>query len=252
MDTLKDQIYAKARSLGAHIIRCAPADAWEKEPVQPSAFWPKNIWPWCERVIVLGIPLFPPMVNTTPSMVYQELYNTSNRVMDDMAYHLAGYLTDLGYRAMFFPRDCYADIQALLKNPAAAFSHVLAAYYAGAGTIGDSHNLITREFGPRVRLVSVLTGAPIEPDKKIARNLCIHCEKCLRACPVNCFSNCGEQLYEMDKEACTQYHLNLQAANHFPCGICANICPVGEDLAQYRGVPDVTSDGVRHIQAFGS
>ena len=41
------------------------------------------------------------MVNSTPSMLYQELYNTSNRVMDDMAYKLANYITMLGYRAIF-------------------------------------------------------------------------------------------------------------------------------------------------------
>ena len=28
----------------------------------------------------------------------------------------------------------------------AAFSHVVAGYYAGLGTFGDSHNLITKEF----------------------------------------------------------------------------------------------------------
>lgn len=253
MEALKKQIYAKAHELGAHIVRCTSADAWAQEPIQPPDFWPKNIWPWCERIIVLAIPLFPPMVDTTPSMLYQELYNTSNRVMDDMAYHLAGYLTSLGWRAMFFPRDCYADIQTLLGNPAAAFSHVLAGCYAGVGTIGDSHNLITREFGPRVRLVSVLTDAPIEPDKKIEGDLCIHCGKCLKACPAGCFSLREDGgLYGMNKDACTRYHLRLQSEKRFPCGLCANVCPVGEDLALYKTVPDVTPEGIRHVQAFGS
>jgi hypothetical protein len=26
----------------------------------PPAFWPRNIWPWCTRVIVLGVRLFFP------------------------------------------------------------------------------------------------------------------------------------------------------------------------------------------------
>ena len=51
-----------------------------------------------------------------------------------------------------------------MDNSDAAFSHVVAAYYAGMGSIGDSHNLITKEFGPRIRLVSILTDAPIPPD----------------------------------------------------------------------------------------
>lgn len=252
MKDLRKQIYEKAFSLGARIVRCTSVESWANEPIQEPRFWPQNIWPWCKKVIVLAIPLFLPMVNTTPSMMYQELYNTSNRVTDDMAYQLANYIDGLGFRAIFFPRDCYAEIKTLLKNPAAAFSHVIAAYYAGVGTIGDSHNLITKEFGPRVRLVSVLTDAPIESDEKISGNLCIHCKKCLSACPAGCFSESRDVHYEMDKNACTKYHLELQAEHHFPCGICANICPVGDDLAKYRAENDITMEGIEHIQAFGS
>lgn len=252
MEELKEMIYKKAYDLGASIVKTADAEAWDKEPIQDPAFRPRNIWPWCSRVIVLAIPLFLPMVNSTPSMLYQELYNTSNRVMDDMAYKLANYITMLGYRAIFFPRDCYADIEALLKNPAAAFSHVVAAYYAGLGTFGDSHNLLTKEFGPRVRLVSVLTDAPIEADEKLTEELCIHCRKCLNACPSNCFKEHSGELYDYDKKACTEYHVKLSNENHFPCGICANVCPVGDDMKAYRGETDITKEGITHIQSYGS
>ena len=94
-------------------------------------------------------------------MVYQELYDTSNRVLDDMAYRLTNYIVNrLGYKAIFFPRDCYYNIDVLVDNPNAAFSHVMAGYYAGMGTIGDSHNLIAKEFGPRLRLHSYRCPAP--------------------------------------------------------------------------------------------
>ncbi len=74
------------------------------------------------------------MVQTTSSMVYQELYDTSNRVLDGMAYKLANYIiSELGFRAIFFPRDCYYNIDVLTHNPNAAFSHALAGYYAGLG-----------------------------------------------------------------------------------------------------------------------
>lgn len=252
MEELKSKIYEKAYALGASMIKTAKVESWEQEPIQDRSFWPQNIWPWCKNVIVLAIPLFLPMVNSTPSMLYQELYNTSNRVMDDMAYRLANYITMLGYRAIFFPRDCYADIETLLKKPAAAFSHVVAAYYAGLGTFGDSHNLITKEFGPRVRLVSVLTDAPIKADNKLTEDLCIHCKKCLNACPSKCFKEHDGSLYDYDKRACTEYHVRLSNENHFPCGICANVCPVGNDMAKYRNETDITKDGIVHIQSYGS
>ncbi|TQS83026.1 hypothetical protein [Candidatus Methanomassiliicoccus intestinalis] len=162
---LKQEIIKKAQDLGANIVRSCSVSKWEELPIQEPEFWPQNIWPWVKNVIVLGIPLYIPMIDTTPSMVYQELYNTSNRVLDDIAYHLTNYITTKrGYRALYFPRDCYFNIEVLMDNSDAAFSHVVAAYYAGMGSIGDSHNLITKEFGPRIRLVSILTDAPIPPD----------------------------------------------------------------------------------------
>lgn len=250
---LKEDIYRRAKELGAELIRSCSVDSWHLEPIQSPEFWPENIWPWARSVIVLGIPLFLPMASTAPSMLYQEQYDTSNRIMDDTAYRLAQYiLPEKKYRSFFFPRDCYDDIEVLLKKPAAAFSHVLAGYYAGMGTVGDSHNLITKEYGPRVRIVSVITDAPIEPDPKCEKELCIHCRKCMEVCPVGCFSENGSGPYRMDKDKCTQYHIDLVKQHHWPCGYCATFCPVGEDMKQYRGVEAVTESGKEHCRYYGS
>lgn len=253
-EELKNKIREKAFDLGINLFRSCSASKWEEIPVQAPEFWPKNIWPWVENVIVLGIPLYSPMMSTTPSMVYQELYDTSNRVLDDMAYRLTNYIvTRLGYKAVFFPRDCYYNIDVLVANPNAAFSHVMAGYYAGMGTIGDSHNLITPEFGPRLRIVSILTDAPVPPDEMLKKNLCIHCKKCLRNCPSQCFKEREKgEVYDMDKVACTKYHVKIRDEHHWPCGVCANVCPVGEDLKMYRGQQIITKEGIAHCQAYGS
>lgn len=252
-EELKDEIYKKAHDLGANLVRSCPVCRWEENPLQKSEFWPQNIWPWVKNVIVLGIPLYLPMVNTTPSMVYQELYDTSNRVLDDIAYRLANaIISETGYKALFFPRDCYYNIESLENNPNAAFSHVLAGYYAGMGSIGDSHNLITKEFGPRIRLVSVLTDAPFSPDCMLEENLCIHCKKCLKNCPSHCFKDNGNGIYQMDKPACTRYHIKIKQEHHWPCGVCIASCPIGEDRKRYHGSPIVTEKGIEHCQRFGS
>lgn len=250
---ITEKICSKAHELGVNLIRFCPVSRWEELPIQSPEFWPQNIWPWVKNVIVLGIPLYAPMVHTTPSMVYQELYDTSNRVLDDTAYRLCNYiLSELGYRASFFPRDCYYNVEVLLKNPNAAFSHVIAGYYAGMGTIGDSHNLITKEFGPRVRIVSILTDAPLHPDPMLEKNLCIHCRKCLKECPVQCLEEDRGGVYKMDKVACTQHHVDIKNQNHWPCGVCIDVCPVGDDLKMYRGIKPVSDKGVSHCQSFGS
>ena len=249
----KQKLVEKAHNLGAGLVRTCSAAKWKDIPIQTPEFWPENIWPWAENVIVLGIPLFAPMVGTTPSMVYQELYDTSNRILDNMAYFLTAWITDeLGYRACFFPRDCYYGIEVLEKNPNAAFSHVLAGYYSGMGTIGDSHNLITREYGPRVRPVSVLTDLPVENDEMLAENLCIHCGKCLKSCPAQCFFDSGGRVYDLDKVKCTQQHILLKNQNHWPCGKCIDVCPVGEDMKKYRTQKAVSADGAVHCRNFGS
>lgn len=132
----------------------------------------------------------------------------------------------------------------------AAFSHVVAGYYAGVGTFGNSHNLITKEFGPRIRIVSVITDAPIEEDGKLAKQLCINCKKCMRECPSNCFSKGKDNIFEMDKDACTKYHLKLlDERKGFPCGKCSTVCPVGEDRGRYKN--GITGEGILHIQSFG-
>ena len=97
---LKEDIVAKARELGAALVRTCPTDRWSEHPIQDREYWPRSIWPWAESAIVLGIPLFAPMVATSPSMVYQELYNTTNRILDDMAYRLTAHLTSMGYLSL--------------------------------------------------------------------------------------------------------------------------------------------------------
>ncbi len=251
--SLYDEIVEKAKYFGADLVKVADADCWAKYPVTEKEFWPQQIWPWCTKVIVMAVPLPLPIIETTPSAIYAELYNTTNRLLDNMSYQLADYLMKKGYRAIFFPRDCYGDISVLVNNPAAAFSHVLAGYYAGMGTMGYSHNLVTKEYGPRIRLVSVLTDAPLPADPMLEEDLCIDCGLCERKCPNHCFTKVpGQKQAAMDRVRCAQYHAQLKKEYHFPCGICATVCPVGDDRKRYKAVRAVSKEGIATCQKYGS
>lgn len=72
----------------------------------------------------------------------------------------------------------------------APFSHRHAAVAAGLGEFGWSSILVTPEFGPRVRLVSVITQAEIEPDPLYAGKICdpAKCNICMKACPTSAIS----------------------------------------------------------------
>lgn len=230
---LKFDIIDKAKELGMNIVGFAPVDRWEKYKETGVDYYPQNIWPGVETVIVFGVQIYLPMLETTPSVVYSELYNTTNRILDETAYKIANYLNTLGHKAFFFPRDCYGDISVLVKKPAAAFSQVLAGKYAGLGTIGYNHTLITKEFGPRVRLVSVLTSAIIPPDTVLKKDLCIKCEMCKKCCPTSSLKTTENLVADMDKKKCAEYHAKLKSAYCYPCGVCIKVCPIGADRKIY-------------------
>lgn len=248
----KKKIKREAEKLGINKIGFASADTWDERGDIEAEYRPKNIWPWCRTVIVMAVQIFPSMIETTPSVVYSELYNTTNRYLDESAYRMANFLNRLGYRAHFFPRDCYGDISVLVKKPEAAFSHVIAGFYAGIGTIGMNHTLLTKEYGPRIRMVSVITDADITPDKMLDRELCIKCRRCVKNCPMQAFTPREDSLAaHMDKHKCAKYHQQLKNEYRYPCGVCTAVCPVGEDKKLY-GNKSVSEEGIIHCRNFGS
>jgi epoxyqueuosine reductase QueG len=230
---LKQRIKREARRLGANLVGFAPVSRWETSELAES-YWPASIWPEAKTVIVLGIPMLLPIIETTPSINYQEMYNAANQTLDQAALRLAAWLNELGSAAIYLPRDGYGNLDILRRKPAAGFSHVVAGKYAGLGTIGVSHLLLTPEYGPRVRLVSVFTSAVVPGDPLIKGELCNQCRLCVRLCPVGAFTRVKEQfLADMNKDACTVRHQQLRLENRWPCGICAKVCGVGADRKLY-------------------
>jgi O-acetylhomoserine (thiol)-lyase len=249
---LKKKIIAEAERLGLNLIGFAPVERWEETGNRKKESFPQSIWPWSKTVIVAGVQIFLPMVETTPSNLYSELYNTTNRLLDDAAYRLANILYSLGGRAHFFPRDGYGEISGLVQRPEAAFSQVMAAKYAGLGTIGANHCLLTPEFGPRVRFVSVITDAVLPADPLIEKELCIQCGACQKNCPIGAFTpRAGELIADMEKYKCAKYHQFLRSELRYPCGVCTAVCPVGNDKKLY-GNEAVSEEGFYHVQNYGS
>ena len=265
---LSSKIRAESLRLGAGIVGFAPVARWHEDGKVQQAFRPDAIWPQARTVIAIGVQIHLPVIESTPSINYQELYNSSNILLDQICMRLSSYLNGLGHSAIPLPRDGYYKLEVLLENPASSFSHVWAGHYAGLGTIGFHHMLITPEWGPRVRLASVLTSAEIPGSKLNGKSLCNACGLCAKLCPVKAFSKDPKSpVARMDKRACTERHVKLKTEGHWPCGICAMACPVGEDrklyasanFASYQTEHDkkpVSSDAVRagwhHMRAFGS
>ncbi|HEY3307930.1 MAG TPA: hypothetical protein VGJ93_05710 [Desulfuromonadaceae bacterium] len=233
--TTKRSIIAKAKNLGASLVNFAPVSRWDEYDEVLPDYRPKALWDKAETVIVIGVPMLLPVLESTPSINYQEMYNATNALLDQIGFRLSVWLNDRGHASIFMPRDGYGNLEILLEKPPGCFSHVFASKYAGQGTIAYSHNLITREYGPRVRLVSIFTSLKVAPDPVIEEEICIKCDVCRKLCPSQAFTTRDETIIaDMDVDACTIYHQVLRKENRWPCGICCKVCPIGKDRALYE------------------
>lgn len=171
--SLKEEVLVRCKELGVPLVGFAPVERWEKPPEElpntfrewiPREFWPQSIYPEAKTVVVIGLPVQLPIVETAPSIYYHEHYKTVNALLDQKAYEISNFLTDKGCPSIYLPRDGYGDIEVLLKKPMAFFSHKHAAYLAGLGSIGLNNVILTPEYGPRVRFTSIFTTAKFETE----------------------------------------------------------------------------------------
>jgi epoxyqueuosine reductase len=117
-------------------------------------------------------------------------------------------------------------------------SHKMAATRAGLGWIGKTDLLITKKFGPRLRLVTILlkenpgiTGKPVNKSK------CGTCRVCVDVCPAGAANGKSwnisvprEEFYNpfICREQCAEFGRVRLSADARVCGICVQACPVGQ------------------------
>ena len=83
------------------MVGVASVDRWQDPPFQPwmpEEFYPPSIYPEARSVIVIGLPVSLPVLETSPSIYYRELYSTVNSLLDQHTYRLASFLTRLGQK----------------------------------------------------------------------------------------------------------------------------------------------------------
>ncbi len=156
------------------------------------------------------------------------IYTVVNQYLDETAAVIAGVLQEAGYAAVPVPTSLSVETGGYLGP----MSHKLAARAAGHGWIGRSCLLVTPTVGPRVRLVTVLTDAPLPAGEPIDRD-CRACTVCVDACPAGAFTgkpfDPSEPLEaRMDVRACTAYRTASKVWSGTDiCGVCVAVCPHG-------------------------
>ena len=112
------------------------------------------------------------------------------------------------------------------------FSHRFAASHAGLGWIGKSCHLINPQVGPRLRLTTILTNAPLPPDQPIS-NRCGGCTRCRDACPTDAivgipFRPETPPAERFHKEICYNFLEDLSVVfGQHTCAKCLAACPWG-------------------------
>lgn len=236
-DELKQKIRAKCREMDIPLFGCADVTRWEdpsQNPDMPEEFYPRSVWPEAVSVVVIGLPVHLPALETSPSIWYREEYKTVNSLLDQYTYRLAEFLNRHGHPSVSVPRDGYGHVSVLEENPFAFFSHRHAAYFAGLGNFGVNNMLLTPQYGPRVRFGSVFTAAPLPPDPVMKEALCTRCMNCVNECPVHALNEMDYPDGLTEKETCAGYSQRLAKRYRAPCGICIKVCPVGEDRVHYN------------------
>lgn len=258
---LKEALLSRCREMDIPLVGVADVRRWEDpphSPWMPEEFFPHSIFPEARSVVVIGLPVQLPVLDTAPSIWYRSLYNTINTLLDQYTYRLSVFLNEAGYPSVFVPRDGYGDREVLRKNPVVFFSHRHAALLAGLGNFGVNNTLLTPGYGPRVRFGSVLTAAPLPPDPLMDTALCNRCMACVRHCPAGALDEEDYPAGLTDRSACIAHGDALNARYLSPCGICIKVCPIGddrrhyqrEDMSVYRKGP--APPAWEHVRRYGS
>ena len=270
-------VKAKAKELGADLVGIASGavlDAYPPDPKHPQT--PSRVSRKDSKSVIVLAKRH--LAGTSRLTAWDERHKhyaaeLSLSQLEEISLKLVYFLEDdWGYPALIIPpvhTDAAMNYRHYMEGGAyGALSLVHAAVEAGLGTLGLNLMLLTPEFGPRVILTAVLTSAELEPDRLMAKPLCLgeECGRCLLACPGDAILHWG-----LDKKKCAPYasphgfakvvsHLShilhvddvekqielLRSGDSFNlwqsllrgvgaytgCTRCVDVCPVGQDYAR--------------------
>jgi len=157
-----------------------------------------------------------------------ESYYFSEEIMKNKAWTIVDFLHQRGFDAKW-------SINIPLKT---------AAVRCGLGSQGKNSLLISPDFGPRIRLIAVLTDAVLDIDSPFEEDLCGDCDRCIKVCPTNAI-----EPFRLNITHCMVYSSESPTSTDVPdfvrqqeqklfqrptpnsfieCTRCIDVCPIGK------------------------
>lgn len=181
------EVKAMARELGADLVGIAPVSRWANAPemLRPTAHLP-------EAKSVIALSIHHPDASVEWGGLPNSNYSGPFQLgmipkLDTISWRLARFLEEHGYASI--PLPCtgfwrHRPYKSIPSTNTASFSHRHAFVAAGLGEFGWNNMVLSEKYGPRNRLVSLITEAELEGDELYSGEpLCDRCGMCEHMCP---------------------------------------------------------------------
>ena len=221
---LTKKLKKRVLDLGGAVVGVADAALYGEAPEKHR---PRDILRGAMGVVSIGIPMPKAVLQESLPTLYTRGIFTSTEIINQISLRLALWIEEQGYDAIPVTSRGPLYMEALSGRILGDLSHKHSAVLAGLGEIGVNTLLLNPKYGTRLMLGSVVTNAPVKPDKPFAGMLCLgsKCLKCVAACPVNALSPSGV----IDKARCAKHYRQYAEVFYetwgiYQCRECRKVC----------------------------
>ncbi|MCX6251197.1 MAG: hypothetical protein NTX61_10655 [Bacteroidetes bacterium] len=180
-------------------------------------------------------------VESGPTPEYYALYRSINEELKDLTEQICVELRKKQIRCLNIIPTVSTEILEsadYIKTLRYKVSHKMVATRAGLGWIGKTDLFISAEFGPRIRLASILMDHPVESKRKpVNKSKCGTCDICIIKCPAQAANGMlwnihtdRDQFFDAHKcrDQCDKFGRERLNRDVRICGICVSVCPFGK------------------------
>ncbi|MEI7491695.1 MAG: 4Fe-4S double cluster binding domain-containing protein [Bacteroidota bacterium] len=181
-------------------------------------------------------------IETGPTLGYYEHYREMNLALEQIIDAICVDLRQNKVNCMKVSPTVVMtseEFRPYLKELRYKLSHKMVATRAGLGWIGKTDLFVSKAFGPRLRLASILIDRKLKSENRpIDKSRCGSCTVCVDKCPAHAANgrlwdiHTDRDLFldaEKCREQCGRFGMELFMNETRICGICVSVCPPGRN-----------------------